>query len=324
MASTSQCRWKSWGMALTVSLSLFAICVAFAPAMVYGGGHHSYGHHSYGHSYGYGHHSYGYSPYSYGYSPYSYGYSYRPYSYGRGYSDRPYSAYSEKHSYGSGGGSSYSPGGTYGYPPSQSRSGGGTTSGETVGDADSHALGGRGWSLLAAGQNDAALSAFADQAENNPHKGGPKVGYALSAAIGGDFATGVWAMRRACRIDPQAMHYIALDSKLRSRVTGLIRRYQTDGAPDGRNADSSFMLAALHYLTGDMAAARTAVERSIEFGDTTSSAAHLRRLIGTRRAAHPATEQSSRPGSLRRPRYEPPPVPPADQRPPMPRSRTDA
>jgi len=92
------------------------------------------------------------------------------------------------------------------------------------------------------------------------------------------------------------------------------------------------MLAALHYLTGDLPAARSAIETAIDQGDTHSSTVHLQRLIGSRRTAHPADgQQAPRPQSRHRPRYEPPPIPPAErqpsvpaQQPPLPRSRTDA
>ncbi len=136
-----------------------------------------------------------------------------------------------------------------------------------------------GWARLAEGRYSQALSIFAAEASNRPNAGRPKVGYALSTAACGDLRRGVWAMRRALRIDPKSMHYMTIEEPLRPRVVQLITRYRDSAGPAVRNAEAAFMLASLHSLLGDTDSARTAIDRAVADGDHSSGAGNLKRLI---------------------------------------------
>ncbi len=228
------------------------------------GGHYGYGYYSgyYGGQYrhSYGRHRYGYYPYRYGgrYS-YSYGrrYGYYPYRYRGAYGSYPTTP------------PITAPGGQGSAPNS------GASRNSSPGTLD-----GGGWARLAEGRYSQALSIFAAETGNRPNAGRPKVGYALSTAAGGDLRRGVWAMRRALRIDPESMHYMTIDEPLRARVAQLITRYRDNAGPAIRNADAAFMLASLHYLLGDNDSARTAIDLAVADGDRSSSTGNLKRLIG--------------------------------------------
>ncbi len=136
-----------------------------------------------------------------------------------------------------------------------------------------------GWARLADGHYSRALSIFAAETGSNPTNGGPKVGYALSAAAGGDLRRGVWAMRRALRIDPDSMHYVTVDEPLRRRVEYLVTQYQNNPGNTLDATESAFMLASLHYLLRDIASARTAIDVAVANGERSPSTTNLARLI---------------------------------------------
>ncbi len=243
------------GLCLNLTIALFLIA---APAQAggyihFGYGHYS-GHHGYGYSYpyyglhsyyGYGHHSYGYPGYSYGYS----NYSHHNNSYATPYrSDDDYSSAS-----------------TY-----QSR---------TYNRGDSSIATGHGWSLLGNNQASAALSDFGRQAQAFPAKGDPKVGYALASADLGRLDKGVWAMRRALRVDPHALHYISLDERLNNKVEQIIRQYEKKSAYSDRDYDTAFMLASLHYLRRDIHAAHSFIDQAVLARHHSSSTKNLKALI---------------------------------------------
>ena len=158
------------------------------------------------------------------------------------------------------------------------------------GGDNEHAINDQGWTLLAQGRPSDALQVFSRQAVNNPAKGGPKVGYGLAAASTGDLARGTWAMRRAIRIDPAALHYITLDDALRPRVNELITRYASEAERSGSSQEAAFMLASLHYLAGDTDAARASISMAIDGGDQSKSSDHLRTLIEERSGCLPALD----------------------------------
>ena len=132
-------------------------------------------------------------------------------------------------------------------------------------------LTGSGWVHLREGRPAKALDVFAREAPHHPSDGAIKVGYALATAARGDRSRGAWAMRRALLTDPNALHYIHLDDKLRPLVRRLISAY-AHSPPD------TFMLAALHYLLRDGEAARKAIHQAS--GDRAASTKNLARLIG--------------------------------------------
>lgn len=142
-----------------------------------------------------------------------------------------------------------------------------------------HAVDSPGWGLLAADRPADALSVFANEAQRNPTRGMPKLGYALAAAQLGDLDKGVWAMRRALRYDPDALHYFTAGQQLRPKIHHLIGRYENRLESASYNPDAAFMLAALHYLVRDTDAARAAINLAIRQADRSSSAANLKRLI---------------------------------------------
>ena len=150
-----------------------------------------------------------------------------------------------------------------------------------------------GWMYLCQGNANEALDAFADQATSQPLRGGPKVGYALAAAARGDLGRGIWAMRRACLIDPGALDNVRVDDNLRPTVDALVRRYTALGHQSRAERDASFMLASLHYLNGHMGKSQLALDRAIESGDQTESLKQLQGLIVARTETGPAESPPS-------------------------------
>jgi hypothetical protein len=238
-------------------------------------GHSGYGY--YGGHYG-GHYGYSYGRHGYGYSRYRYGGRYR-YSYGRSYG---YDRYRYSGAYGR-------------YPTTPPAAGPGGNGGSR--NRGSGTIDRGGWARLAEGRYSQALAIFAAEASNRPNAGRPKVGYALSTAAGGDLRRGVWAMRRALRIDPESMHYMTVEEPLRSRVVQLITRYRDNPGRTVPSAEATFMLASLHYLLGNTNSARTAIDRAAAGGDRASSTGNLKRLIGA----------NLTPGTQRRRRDDPRP-----------------
>ncbi len=218
----------------------------------------------YGRSYGYGYgrgYGYSYRPYyrSYGYSRHGYGYlgyTYRPYY-------RPHYAY---RSYGH----PHHPDSAASTPPAAAI---------TTPAGDGSAVYRGAWASLAEGHYARALAAFVDEASSHPNQGRPKVGYALSAAANGDLVRGVWAMRRALRVDPDAMQYVTVDGALRHRVEQLIARYveSADYALD--DAEATFMLASLYYLLRESDSARNAVKVALAGDASSPSTVNLGRII---------------------------------------------
>ncbi|MFQ6017154.1 MAG: hypothetical protein ACE5KF_03070 [Kiloniellaceae bacterium] len=277
----------------------------------YYGGHHrySYGHRRYGYypyrhgGYYGGRHRYSYGHRRYGYYPYRHGGYHGGLAYGLlsipgavvgslfGYHHSPY--YGPSHRGGVYRGDPTAPPatgpGATGVPPNGGAYGGNSTTPPTTGPDDTgaslnrgpDAIDGGGWALLADGRYSQALSIFGAEASSRPNAGRPKVGYALSAAAGGDLRRGVWAMRRALRIDPKSIHYMTIDESLRLRVEQLIARYRDNPGRTVHNAEAAFMLASLHYLLGDTNSARTAIDLVVAGGDRNSSTSNLKRLIDT-------------------------------------------
>jgi hypothetical protein len=240
----------------------FAIAFLFmaAPAQAgsylhLGYGHHG-GYHGYGHSYGHGysHSYYGLHNY-YGYGHHGYGHlGHGSYGYGNHYSGfgyaTPYSAYND-----------YSSSSSY--------------RNRTYDRSSS----GNGWTLLGNNQASAALTDFGRQAQASPSKGDPKVGYALASADLGRLDKGVWAMRRALRTDPNALHYVSLNPPLDAKVGQIIRQYEKKLAYSSRDGDAAFMLASLHYLRRNIEAARTNINQAMLARHVSTSTRNLKDLI---------------------------------------------
>ncbi len=305
-------------LALALGLALATTqAQAYYGGSHYGGrsyGGHSYGGHRYGgYRYGgYGGHRYGgyrYRGYG-GHYGRSYGY-YRPYAYGGrsggyyrggllyGLLSIPGAVLGSVfgHRGGTYGGGTYDSGRFGSDPNGRTNYGGSTYDGgtgsgaATIPPANNSAAPGAsrdtgslapyqgGWARLAEGHYSQALSIFGAEASSRPRDGGPKVGFALSAAGTGDLRRGVWAMRRALRIDPDSVHYLSIDGSLRPRVEHLVTQYQHNPGGTLHDAEAAFMLASLHYLMRDTAAARASFDAALASGEQSPSATNLGRLI---------------------------------------------
>jgi hypothetical protein len=138
-----------------------------------------------------------------------------------------------------------------------------------------------GWSLLEKGRPVEAQRVFAALAGTHPLRGAPKIGYAVATADIGQLSKGAAAMRRALRIDPDAVHYVPANADLQHKFRQLADYYDVGPASVGQ-ADAHFMAAALHYLGGKANSARKQIDQSLKFGDSTASSENLRRIIGDR------------------------------------------
>jgi len=256
-------------------------------------GYHRYG---YGHGYGYGYPGYGYG-YGYGHPRYGYGYGYG-YPYGSSYYyNYTYYRYPPIRN-------RYDDGGVYGGYPSYSdlsrshvRVYYGGSHGSDSGDYDRGArrgpvypstvagndrgasVDGPGWKLLEDGRYLDALNRFASEAPARPRDGVPKIGYALSAALGGDPDVGVWAMRRAVRIDIGSLHRVRTSGVASTCIDRAVGLYESDYETHRPDTDKVFMLAVLYDLRGDVKTSRAKAREAIEIGDTSESAAALKRML---------------------------------------------
>jgi len=246
------------GLLLSFAIAFFFMTV---PAQAggylhFGSGHHG-GSHGYGHSYGHGYsHSY-YGLHNY----YSYG---RHGSYGHGYPSYGHLRYGYRY---------------YGYskPYSDDYSSSSAYRNQSYERRDSSI--GNGWTLLGNNQASAALTDFGRQAQASPSKGQPKVGYALASADLGRLDKGIWAMRRALRTDPNALHYVTLDQQLDAKVEQIIRQYEKKLVYSASDSDAAFMLASLHYLRRDIEAARTNIDQAMLARRSSTSTRNLKDLI---------------------------------------------
>ena len=134
-----------------------------------------------------------------------------------------------------------------------------------------------GWSLLREGKYADAVRAFGNGAVKHPKDGAFKLGFALAAAHT-HRERGVWAMRRALRSDPKALHYLALDEQLKYQVHGLVDAYSA-ALDELERPDEAFMVAALQYLLQDRKAAHKAALRAARDGDQSQSLTNLNKLI---------------------------------------------
>jgi len=229
--------------------------------------HHNFGRHSHSHHDQHGHHFIIHVPRYYLLSNYGFPVYYgrnrfyrfpnfrRPYYYEFGYSSGPAYNFS-------------------GYGGKKEPLAKGLLNGEIVNNQEKN-----GWELLADGEASHALEVFAQQVQRNPDFGGPKIGYALSAAVAGDPYFGVWEMRRASRINSSSMQAFKLPERLGPTVGKLIRKFKDEQLKKARKDDVSFMLASLHFLLQNTDSAKTAIDLAIRKGDRSQSARNLKRII---------------------------------------------
>ena len=260
--------WKT--KALTISLLLFIASPNYAVAY---GGHGS--HYGYGYGVGYGHHGYGYS----GYYSHHGGIGTAGYVFlgilgvavlsqilnNDNYRDRHYR---RPHSY---------------HPPTYKQSRPYTPpthSGRVSTNIKSRAKpvysysDNEGWDWLAKGNAAHALDIFPIQSQQNLNSGIPKVGFAIAAAANGEMNRATRAMRKAIRIDADALDKININN-IKPTIETLTENYQLIQNNDKNNTDNAFMTAVLSYLQQDYATANALIAEN----DQSQSANSLRKLI---------------------------------------------
>ncbi len=127
------------------------------------------------------------------------------------------------------------------------------------------------WWLLDQGRPRDALREFAILSLRDAGDGGPRVGYGLACAMLADNEKAAWAFRRALAVDPPALHARNLEEPLSGWVRQLIEDLPEDPGPDGL-----LLIAALHTVLHEDAAAVSALERAA----TDPAAPALRTLLG--------------------------------------------
>jgi len=145
------------------------------------------------------------------------------------------------------------------------------------------------WALLSTGRDRAALRQFARLAGREPDAGGPKIGYALSAARLGDLTNAARAMRRVLRVDPDALVTVPIDSTLRIRLEMLRTQYMKRLARFDHDRDGAVMLAVVCCMIGEADTARYAIGYLTANGDRGPTTENLNRLINLP-APQPAPE----------------------------------
>ena len=145
------------------------------------------------------------------------------------------------------------------------------------------------WALLSSGRDRAALRQFARLAGREPDAGGPKIGYALSAARLGDLTNAARAMRRVLRVDPDALVTVPIDSTLRIRLQMLRTQYMKRLARFDHDRDGAVMLAVVCFMIGEADTARYAIGYLAANGDRGPTTENLGRLIN-RPAIQPIPE----------------------------------
>ncbi|MGH8654998.1 MAG: hypothetical protein ACREYE_23780 [Gammaproteobacteria bacterium] len=135
----------------------------------------------------------------------------------------------------------------------------------------------REWDLVASRRYGEALRGFEAVAQKNPGWGEPEIGYALASASLGNLSRGVWAMRRAYRLDREVVGSIKIDARVRPQIERLLLQYQNNARVD--RLEAAFMRASLYFLLGDMGRAELELKIALEEGDRSLSTLHLRGLI---------------------------------------------
>lgn len=130
-----------------------------------------------------------------------------------------------------------------------------------------------GWERLANGNADYALDIFAVQSQQNLNSGTPKVGFAIAAATMGEKERAIRIMRKAVRIDANALNRIDINT-IEPTIKQLTENYQSN-KNNINDTDASFMIAALSYLNQDYATANTLIAKN----DQSESAKNLRELL---------------------------------------------
>ena len=129
-----------------------------------------------------------------------------------------------------------------------------------------------GWDWLAKGNADYALDIFAIQSQQNLNSGIPKVGFAIAAAANNEMDRATRAMRKAIRIDADALDKININN-IKPTIETLTENYML--ISNKNNTNNAFMVAVLSYLKQDYSTANNLIAEN----DKSQSANNLRRLI---------------------------------------------
>ena len=130
-----------------------------------------------------------------------------------------------------------------------------------------------GWDKLSRGRSEYAMDIFAIQSQQQPDNGIPRLGFALAAAKKGETARAARAMRRAVRIDPDALDRLPINRKLKTTLAALSADNRRGAADNDPNR--AFLRATLFYLQEDYTSARQQITRN----DRSASARALKRMI---------------------------------------------
>ncbi len=129
-----------------------------------------------------------------------------------------------------------------------------------------------GWDWLAKGNADYALDIFAIQSQQNLNSGIPKVGFAIAAAANNEMDRATRAMRKAIRIDADALDKININN-IKPIIDTLTENYKL--LSNKNNTNNAFMVAVLSYLNQDYSTANNLIAEN----DKSQSANNLRKLI---------------------------------------------
>lgn len=131
-----------------------------------------------------------------------------------------------------------------------------------------------GWERLANGNADYALDIFAVQSQQNLNSGVPKVGFAIAVATMGEKDRAIRAMRKAVRIDANALNSIDINT-IKLTINKLTEDYQSTINNNPVDTDAAFMAATLSYLQQDYETAKSLIAKN----DQSESANKLRGLL---------------------------------------------
>ena len=133
-----------------------------------------------------------------------------------------------------------------------------------------------GWDSLNRGDTERAQDIFAVQSQQQLNSGIPKIGFALAVSMNGDLDRGTRSMRRALRVDADAIQTIKINKDLEKQLARLTNDYQSRIHD---NSDNSFMIAAISFLQRDYKHANEAINIAIASGDNNQSTLILQELI---------------------------------------------
>jgi hypothetical protein len=142
------------------------------------------------------------------------------------------------------------------------------------------------WDRLGSGLDRDAMEGFAMLMQYADAEGlGPglsTVGYALANAMLGYHESAAAAMRSAVRHDPQMLRLVPVDAHLATRLRDLISITKQRTTRVDQEVDALFMIAALHTMLHEDAAAYFAVSTARDRGDADQSTQGLDEMLSSR------------------------------------------